>query len=140
MSTLTVKIVVDTNIYISAIFWAGKPRGVIDLGREGHIFIFTSLEIEKEIAEKLETKFKLEEDEISQILLDFSSFAIPVKVNNRVQAILDDPDDDKFIECALACNADYIVSGDSHLLKIKEYAGIKVLNASEFLSVISKQF
>lgn len=57
---MTVKIVVDTNIYISAIFWVGKPRGVIDLGREGHIRIFTSLKIEKEIAEKLETKFKQE--------------------------------------------------------------------------------
>jgi putative PIN family toxin of toxin-antitoxin system len=50
---LTVKVVIDTNIYISAIFWGGKPRKVVDLGREEKILIFTSMDIEKEIAEKL---------------------------------------------------------------------------------------
>jgi len=54
------KVVIDTNIYISAIFWGGKPRKVIELGRSGHIWIFTSVEIEKEIEEKLRLKFKLD--------------------------------------------------------------------------------
>ncbi|MBW2738036.1 MAG: putative toxin-antitoxin system toxin component, PIN family [Deltaproteobacteria bacterium] len=53
------KVVIDTNIYISAIFWGGKPREVVDLGRDEKILIFTSFDIEKEIAEKLKTKFKL---------------------------------------------------------------------------------
>ena len=51
------RVVIDTNIYISAIFWGGKPRKVVDLGRGEKILIFSSLEIEKEIAEKLRTKF-----------------------------------------------------------------------------------
>ncbi len=53
------KIVINTNIYISAIFWNGKPREVIDLGRDGKAIIFTSLEIDNEISEKLMTKFNL---------------------------------------------------------------------------------
>lgn len=133
------KVVIDTNIYISALFWGGKPRQVLDLGRDQNILIFTSLEIEKEIAEKLRTKFKLDQEEIDYILLDISSFTIPVKVAERIQAVPDDPEDDKFIECAVQCKADYVVSGDSHLLDLKEYAGIRILKASEFLSSLFKQ-
>ncbi len=136
---MAIKIVIDTNIYISAIFWGGKPREIVDLGRDEKILIFTSSEIENEIAEKLRTKFRLDEDEIKNILLDFSIFTIPTEVSMNVDAVSEDPEDNKFIECALTCNADYLVSGDRHLLKIKEYAGIKILRASEFLSTISKK-
>lgn len=133
------KIVIDTNIYISAIFWGGKPRKVVDLGRDNKIHIFSSVDIEKEVAEKLMTKFKFDEEEVNQILLDISTLTIPVKVTKRIQAVIDDPDDDKFIECAVSCKADYIISGDGHLLALKEYAGIKILRASEFLSRFSKK-
>ncbi len=64
------KIVIDTNIYISAIFWGGKPRAVVDLGRSEQVLIFTSSEIEKEIEKKLKTKFGISDEEAAQILLD----------------------------------------------------------------------
>lgn len=133
------KVVVDTNIYISAIFWNGKPRKVIDLGRDGKILIFTSMDIENEITEKLKTKFKLADEEVNQILLDLSTFAMPVEVNKQVLVVHDDPDDNKFVECALECRADYIVSGDRHLLNLKGYEGIQILSASEFLKIFSNQ-
>jgi uncharacterized protein len=132
------KIVIDTNVYISAIFWGGKPRLVVDLGRDKKVMIFTSSDIEKEIAEKLEKKFKLPEDEVRLILFDFSSFTFPVKVTRKHQVIFNDPDDDKFLDCAMECDADYIVSGDKHLLNLKEHSGIKIMNASEFLSVFNR--
>lgn len=132
-SKLIPKVVIDTNIYISAIFWGGKPREVVDLGRDENMLIFTSSDIEREIAEKLRTKFRLDEEETNQIILDFSTFTIPVKITKQIQAVPDDPDDDKFIECAVSCGADFIVSGDQHLLRIKEYEGIKILTAAEFL-------
>jgi len=138
MSALIPKIVIDTNIYISAIFWGGKPREIVELGRSGYIRVFSSAEIEKEIDEKLRLKFRLDADETVQIILDFSTFTIPVKITKRIAAINDHPDDDKFIECALSCGADYIVSGDKHLLKLKEYEGIKIINASNFLSIFNK--
>jgi putative PIN family toxin of toxin-antitoxin system len=130
------KVVIDTNIYISAIFWGGKPRKIVDLGREKKILVFTSIEIEDEISDKLKSKFKLQENEINHILLDFSFFTMPVKITKHIKAVPDDPDDNKFIECAVKSNADYIVSGDEHLLKLKEYAGIKILKASEFLKLL----
>jgi len=131
------RVVIDTNIYISAVFWGGKPREVVDLGRDENILVFTSLDINGEIREKLKTKFGLNDEEVDRILLDFSTFTVPVKVTKRIQVVSDDPDDDKFIECALSCDADFIISGDKHLLKMKEYAGIKIFKAKEFLSVFS---
>ena len=136
ISELIPKVVIDTNIYISAIFWGGKPREVIDLGRDENMLIFTSSDIEREITEKLRTKFRLDEEETNQIISDFSTFTIPVKITKQTQAVLDDPDDDKFIECAVFCGADFIISGDQHLLRIKEYEGIKILTAAEFLPLI----
>jgi putative PIN family toxin of toxin-antitoxin system len=133
------KIVIDTNIYISAIFWGGKPREVLDLGRSGEMLIFISPEIESEIAEKLSKKFTLKEDEIKNVLLDLSTFTIPTLVTLHVEAVPEDPEDNKFIECALTCKANYIVSGDRHLLQLKEFAGIKILKASEILVLYSKR-
>ena len=130
------KVVIDTNIYISAIFWGEKPRKVMDLGRDEKILIFTSSDIEGEIVEKLRKKFRLAKEEINYIISDFSTFTIPVKITNRIQAVMDDPDDDKFIQCAVSCKADFIVSGDKHLLSMKEYHDIKILRASEFLALI----
>jgi putative PIN family toxin of toxin-antitoxin system len=95
------RIVIDTNIYISAIFWGGKPREVVDLGRSEKVLIFTSLEIQTEIHRKLRTKFGLSEDETAQILLDFSTFTNLITTHEKISIINDDPDDNKFIECAV---------------------------------------
>jgi putative PIN family toxin of toxin-antitoxin system len=78
------KVVIDTNIYISAIFWSGNPREVIDLGRDGKIEIYTSEEITEEISNVLLKKFKLNPHDVEQILIDFSSFTIPVKTAQSI--------------------------------------------------------
>ena len=109
---MALRVVIDTNVYISAIFWGGKPRQIVDMGRDGHIFIFTSMDIEKEIADKLSVKFHLAEDEISRIMLDFGTFTIPVEPTKKISFIKGYPADDKFLECGIACQANYVVSGD----------------------------
>jgi uncharacterized protein len=111
---------------------------VIDFGRNKKVLIFTSSLIIDEIAEKLKIKFNLTEEETNQILFDFSTFTSLVETPHRIKVIDDDPDDDKFIECAISSLSDFIVSGDKHLLTLKEYKGIKILKASDFLSFISK--
>lgn len=129
------RIVIDTNVYISAIFWGGKPREVLELGRNGRISIFTSSEIQAEIEMKLKTKFRIEENEVAQILLDYAMFTMPIKPLHRIAIIEADPDDDKFMECALAARAGYIVSGDKHLLNLKNYQGIQIKKPAEFLEI-----
>jgi uncharacterized protein len=132
---LVPRIVIDTNVYISAIFWGGKPRQVVDLGRNRRISIFTSSEIQGEIERKLKTKFQIDEREIAQILLDYLVFTLPIKSRHKVAVVDADPDDDKFIECALASKAGYIVSGDKHLLNLKNYQGIEIKKPAEFLEI-----
>ena len=127
------RVVVDTNVYISAIFWGGKPRHVIDLGRDGKIQIFTSEDIEQEILDKLMTKFGLNSDDAGRVMADFSTFTKPVRISRRIHVVKDDSDDDKFIECAVECSAGFIISGDKHLLKMKKYKGIAIVNAATFL-------
>lgn len=124
---------VDTNVYVSAIFWGGKPRHVIDLGRDGKIQIFTSEDIEKEILDKLMIKFGLNSDDAGRVMADFSTFTKPVRVSRRIHVVKDDPDDDKFIECTVECGAEFIISGDKRLLKMKKYEGIDIMNAATFL-------
>ncbi|MDP2753102.1 MAG: putative toxin-antitoxin system toxin component, PIN family [Nitrospirota bacterium] len=60
-------------------------------------------------------------------------------VYRQIFVVQDDPDDNKFIGCAIECRADYIVSGDTHLLNLKEFEGIKILRVSEFLKIFYKQ-
>ncbi len=136
---MALRVVVDTNVYISAIFWGGKARQIIDKGRDGLIFIYTSMDIEREIARKLAAKFHLNEEEVSRIIMDFGTFTIPVISTKKISFIKNDPDDDKFLECAIACNANYIVSGDHHLQEIEEYGGISILSPSEFLEAIESK-
>ncbi len=95
--------------------------------------IFTSLEIQAELERKLRTKFGLSDQEAAQILLDFSTFTKLISTSQRITVIEDDPDDDKFIECAVSSRSIFIVSGDKHLLNLKSYDDIKILKASDFL-------
>jgi len=136
---LALRVVIDTNVYISAIFWGGKPRQIVDMGRDSRISVFTSLDIEREIADKLAVKFHLAKEEINRIMLDFGTFTIPVMPTKKISFIKDDPDDNKFLECGIACQANYIVSGDSHLQRAKEFEGIKILNPSNFLETIQSE-
>ncbi len=135
---MTHRIVIDTNIYISAIFWGGKPRQVVDFGRSEQVLIFTSLEIQAGIDRKLRTKFGLSDEETAQILLDFSSFTDLITTHEKISIIDDDPDDNKFIECAVSSKSHFIVTGDKHLLNLKRYQDIDILKAADFLSIISK--
>ena len=75
-----------------------------------------------------------ESEQIDEFVGKILSMAELVTPEMDLEAVEDDPDDDKILECAVAGNADYIVSGDSHLLDIEEYRGVEILSPDEFLS------
>jgi len=108
---------------------------IIDLARDNKIDIFTSVDIDQEIFVKLTTKFGLDSTDAGSVMTDFSTFTKPIKISNRIHAVKDDPDDDKFIECALECGAEFILSGDKHLLRLKTYKGIDIVNVATFLKI-----
>ncbi|MBI2232283.1 MAG: putative toxin-antitoxin system toxin component, PIN family [Candidatus Aenigmarchaeota archaeon] len=67
------------------------------------------------------------------LIMDYATVVHP---GVKLSVVKKDPDDDKIIECAVSCNADYIVTGDRHLLDLKEYKGIKIVTAKQFLELV----
>jgi putative PIN family toxin of toxin-antitoxin system len=131
-----IKAVLDTNIIISAIFWSGSPYRVLRSGFTGKYQMILSFDIIKELVERLRHKFKLPEkriDELLNLLLFFCHFVEP---SFRLKIVKEDPSDDKIIECALAGEAKYIVTGDPHLLKLQQVQHTKIITAAEFLDLI----
>ena len=133
------RVVLDTNVFISGIFWKGLPREIIDLGRDREIEIITSNEIVDEVRDKLISKFLLSEEEADFFIFDILTYSRVFEISLRVKVIKDDPEDDKFIECAISCGAKYIVSGDHHLVDLSFYKGVQILKPDQFLSKISKK-
>lgn len=128
------KVVLDTNVTISALFWEGNPRKIYDLVREGKLIMLLSDDMEKEFIRVLGyEKFGLSPQEIMPFLRNLGTYARYVETKNRISAVIVDPTDNIFLECAVDGSADCIISGDRHLLDIKVYRGIEIVRPREFL-------
>lgn len=99
------RVVLDTNVTISALFWSGHPRTIYNLVRDRKLTMLISKDIENEF----------------------------IKTSSKISVITADPTDNIFLECAADGRADYIISGDKHLLDLGTYSGIPILKAKDFL-------
>jgi len=131
------KIVLDANIFISALFWGGNPRKAL----ERAINKTDELYISKEILEEIENvikrpKFHVENDKIEYIIKSIEDISEKIIPKNKIRKGSRDIKDNKYIECAIAANADYIISGDIHLLELKQYSNIKIITVKEYLERI----
>ena len=137
------KIVIDTNILVSAgIGKYGHSNKIVGQISGGLVENFTSEEILGEIRDvfnREEITSKISENDRRFLLAVYEQKSIKVNPMHTLDKIAKDPDDDKFFYCALAANADCIISGDPHLLKIKEFQNIKVLRPKEFLEQAKNQ-
>lgn len=128
------KVVLDTNISISAFFWNGVPRKVYDLARNNEITLLYSKHIEQELVRVLAyKKFGLSVQEILPIANDYRKTGLLVTVVSKLAVVKEDPTDNIFINCAVDGKAQYIISGDPHLLRLRKYKGIEIVKAKEFL-------
>jgi uncharacterized protein len=128
------RIVLDTNVTISALFWKGYPRVIYDLVEDGKAILLWSRNIEAELIRVLSySKFGLTSSEMFPIVNHLRSHAYFVEERTRIEIIKDDPTDNIFIECAIDGNADYIISGDHHLVNLQGYKLIKIISAKDFL-------
>jgi putative PIN family toxin of toxin-antitoxin system len=128
------KIVLDTNVFISGVFFKGPPYQILRAWREGRIRFLISEEIFLEyqrVGEHLASGFpKVDLELFLELLVIDAEFIIPKKLQTPV---CEDPDDDKFIACALAGKSNIIISGDKHLLRVSGYKGINVLRPRKFV-------
>lgn len=129
-----IRVVIDTNIFVSS-FFGGNPRRIIDLWKNGDVLLCLSPEIVDEYIEVLSRLSLGEAGEIEELLKLFAKAYHVVFTHTppELTIVSEDPDDDKFIECAVALDAKYIVSGDKALLAVKSYMGIQILSPREFL-------
>ena len=132
------KVVVDTNVVISALLSGGAPGKIIGLWQSRALEPVASKEILDEYIRVLTyPKFKLSEEEINYLLYqEILPFFEIIDVQQGPQIIEKDPQDDKFLRCALEANARYLISGDKHLLALKSYQKIKILSPTEFIKGI----
>jgi len=128
------RVVFDTNIWISGLLWRGKPYQCLLLARGQVVQHVPCAEMVAELSEKLRETFGFSENHIQAVPYDFRRISQQVDITGGLHAVADDPDDDKFVECALVADATVIVSGDHHLLELGDYQGTPVLSAAEFLA------
>ena len=131
-----IKVVVDTNVFVSS-FFGGNPRKIIDLWKSGQITICLSRPIFDEYIEVLRRLGLQSEKELEEFVGLFArGFHALYTANIPALNVVDkDPDDNKFIECAVALRAEFIISGDKALTIMKDYMGIKICNPKEFLRI-----
>ena len=129
----TEKVVVDTNIFISAFGWGGNPLRIIELIEDGEIKNCTSEDIIRELFSAVSYPKlgfpQIVQTEILEFVLAYSDFY----EHKENITIASDPRDNKFIECALAANAVFIITGDKGLLSVKKCKGIKIISPEDFL-------
>lgn len=127
------RVVLDTNVIISALVFGGLPRRVLDLAAVGLCHFFYSPQIEDEVRRILADKFGWETTELDSRLAALFGWGTRVEPETRVAVIKDDPDDDRILECAHAANAHVIVSGDHHLLQLRYFGIIPIQTPRQFL-------
>jgi len=130
------KVVFDTNIYISAFVIPGvRAEEAYRHALRGTFTPYSSLAIRTETAQKLRRKFGWPEDKVIRLLKMIARVATVLKTNPHIHLISDEPDN-RILECALEAEADYIITGDKHLLSRKRFQNIRIIRLSEFLEIL----
>jgi putative PIN family toxin of toxin-antitoxin system len=129
------RVVIDTNVFVLS-FFGGNPRRIVDLWKTGKLTLCLTRGIIDEYVEVLNRLGLEGEHELKELLGLFAQGfnCIFTAKTPKVKVVKEDPDDDKFIECAVALKAQCIISGDKALLAVKNYVGIKILNPRDFLN------
>ena len=134
-----IRVVLDTNVIISAIFWRGAPYKVMKKALQRDFILVISPDILEEVSERLKHKFNLPREEIETLMNILLSYSDIVEPTTKVNVVKADENDNKIIECAIDGEADFIVTGDHHLLELKSYKSIKIITPAEFLKLLESE-
>lgn len=130
------KVVIDSNVFISALYLPeSRPAEVVLLARRRKIINFISPQILKEVERIIKEKLFWDNHKTRSAMARIKKFSEVVNPKERLAIIADDPDN-RILECAAAGQTDFIISGDKHLLHLKNYQGIKILTPAAFLGAL----
>ncbi len=130
------RVVIDTNVLISAIFWTGKPKQLLNRVRQQKITFITSNDLLNELKEILirrDKPFHLSDNEASQVVETIRGLAEVVKIRSRI-TVCHDETDNKVLACAIDGKAESIISGDMHLLGLGSFKGVRIASVLDFLN------
>lgn len=128
------RIVLDTNILVSATISEGKPRDLLRLAIQRRYLLIKSTGTIEEFVEVLQRpEFRMTGKEVVKAKNALVKTGKTIKVTSKRKIVREDPDDDIFINTALDGNADYLVSGDPHLLGLSNYKGIEIVTVNDML-------
>jgi putative PIN family toxin of toxin-antitoxin system len=122
----------DTNVYISALNFGGRPLQFLELARRGQIRLCISEPILTELIGVLRDKFGWDEEHLRQAEQELRTFTEIVTPTRKLSVVSDEPDN-RILECTAAARFDFVVSGDQHLLRLSSFEGIPIVTVTEFL-------
>ncbi|MBS3122230.1 putative toxin-antitoxin system toxin component, PIN family [Candidatus Woesearchaeota archaeon] len=130
------KVLLDTNILISALGWKGKPKVIFEKCLHGELELVTSSEQIDELQRAMDyPKFNFTEEQKITFVSIILEIATMVEITGKLEIITEDMYDNMILETAVAGNAGYLISGDDHLLKLKQFKDVKIVTPSEFLGI-----
>jgi putative PIN family toxin of toxin-antitoxin system len=131
------RVVLDTNVLISALLFKGELSRVVGLWQKGKIIPIISKKTFDELRTVLEyPKFSLSRAEIKSLIEhEILPFFEVVNVSKHIKGAWRDPGDDKFISCAISANVDCIVTGDKDLCDLKKYQSVRIIHTSDFIKM-----
>ena len=134
-----IRVVLDTNVVVSALLFDGPASRLVALWQRRRFIPLVSRPILQEYLRVLAyPKFKLTVQEVGQAIEELLPYVEVTRQGKRLRVIRRDPADDRFIECAVAGKARYLVSGDDDLLSLRSFQGIRIVSIAEFLTMLEE--
>ena len=131
-----IRVTADSNIYISALHFGGPPDEFLDLARTGIIELTISDDILAEVTRVLRDKFGWSRVALSMAQARIADFTVRVSPAQKLDAVREDPADNRILECAVEGKSEYLVTRDHHLLKLKTFGGTQMIKVADFLNVV----
>ncbi len=131
------KVVLDTNVLISAIVYGGNPRAILEAALAGTIELAISPPIMEEFQGVLgRPQFGLTPQFVHSTVAELAALAEWVTPQKHLQLVQEDPSDNLILDCAVAAEAEYLVTGDDHLLKLKACGAVRIVSPQEFVEIL----
>jgi len=137
-----IRAVLDVNVLVSALISpTGTPARILDAWRDELLTVVTSedilAEFERVVAEpRLSRRYGLTPSRVARLMRGLRQFAVIPPGALAVHGVASDPDDDKFLACAVEGGADYLVTGDHGLLALGEYEGVQIVSPTAFVQIV----
>jgi putative PIN family toxin of toxin-antitoxin system len=130
-----IRIVLDTNVIVSAMVFGGVPRALLEMAESGRCEFFYSEPIQTEVHRVLAEKFDWPQTMLRAVLPVVWSMGQLVVPHITLDVVASDPDDNRILECAIEANAQIVISGDHHLLSLKTYKSTRIITPRQFIEL-----